>query len=145
MTEISSTTTTSVTYIVRLLLIIPVNFSGYQGTPTPHISVIEGVSRDVVMFPAAQDIIHNGVEVVREVFIAIIEVVTTGKTVLASITVLSLFSPRSLVTSLHPGPGHVAPVDVLIVQHVHVVDNLVVKVCVVDWRRSYNTPCVVRV
>jgi len=102
------------------------------------------------MFPAAQDIIGDGVEVVREVFVAVIEVVTTGKTVvtsggIASISVASLISHGSLVTSLHPGPGHIAPVDVLIVQHVHVVDHLVVKVCVVGWRRSYNTPGVVRV
>jgi len=150
MTEISSTTTTGITYIVRLLLIIPVNFSGYQGTLTPHIPVVESVSREVVMFPAAQDIIGDMVVVVREVFVAIIEVVTTGKTVIAaggiaSIAVASLISHGSLVTSLPPGPGDTAPVDVLIVQHVRVVDHLVVEVSVVSWRRSYNAPIHVRV
>jgi len=150
MAEVSCPTTTSITHVVGFLLIIPVNFPGDQGALGSHVPVVESVSREVVMFPAAQDIIGDGVEVVRKVFVAIIEVVTTGKTVLsaggiASIAVASLISHGSLVTSLPPGPGHTAPVDVLIVQHVRVVDHLVVEVSVVSWRGSYNAPIHVRV
>merc|ERR1739838_132201 len=70
-----------VSNIVRSFLIISVDFSCYKRTLGPHIPEVESISREVVMFPAAKDIIGDGIEVVITVFVTIIVVVTAGEAV----------------------------------------------------------------
>ena len=60
---------------------ISVQFSGDNWASRPLVPVVDCVSREVVMFPAAKDIIGDGVEVVSTVFVTVIVVVTAGETV----------------------------------------------------------------
>merc|ERR1739838_645264 len=108
-----------VSYIVGSFLIISVKLSSYKRTLGPHVSEVKSVSREVVMFPAAKDIIGDGVEVVSTVFVTIIVVVTAGEAVA---WIGAGCSP------LHPGLTDTAPDCVLPVQPAHVVHHLVVKV-----------------
>ena len=58
---------------------ISVQLSGDNWASRPLVPVVDCVSREVVMFPAAKDIIGDGVEVVTTVFNTVIVVVTGEK------------------------------------------------------------------
>ena len=58
---------------------ISVQLSGDDWTSSSHIPVVESVSREVVMLPAAKDIIGDRVEVVTAVLVAVIVVVVAGE------------------------------------------------------------------
>ena len=62
----------------KIRSLISVKFSGYDWASRPRVSVVEGVSREVVMFPVAKDIIGDGVEVVTTVLVTV-RVVVTGE------------------------------------------------------------------
>jgi len=67
--------------IVRFLLIIPIKLSCDKRTFGPHVPEVEGVSREAVVFPTAENIIGDGVEIVSTVLVAIIVVIMAGETV----------------------------------------------------------------
>ena len=60
---------------------ISVQLSGYDWASCTLVPEVHCVSREVVMFPAAKDIIGDGVEVVSTVLVTVIVIVTTGETV----------------------------------------------------------------
>jgi len=135
-TEVSGTTRTDRAYIVNPLLctIVPVQFPRHKRTCSTMVSLIESLRTEVVMFPAAKDILGDGVEVVTPMLVTIIVVVTAGEAVhrvvgreaFAVVTVSA-----ALVASLMSGLTDVALDHVLPLQLAHVVDHLVVKVRVV--------------
>ena len=51
---------------------VPVELPGHQGAGGPYIPLSESLLAEVVMLPAAQDILGDGVEVVTAVLVTVI-------------------------------------------------------------------------
>ena len=77
---------------------ISVQLSGYDWASCTLVPEVHCVSREVVMFPAAKDIIGDGVEVVTTVFVTVIVVVTARKTFCR---IVASGGPRK-IEKLHP-------------------------------------------
>ena len=71
------------TYLLQLLKVkcfpkpplVPVELPGHQGAGGPDVPLSESLLAEVVMLPAAQDILGDGVEVVTAVLVTVIVVV----------------------------------------------------------------------
>ena len=59
----------------------PVKFSGHKRTGGALVPLIQGLRAEVVMPPATQDILGDGVEIVTAMLVTIIVVVTDGETI----------------------------------------------------------------
>jgi len=106
--------------------VVPVKLSGDQGTGCSLVPLVQGGGGEVVMLPLPQHLLGDGVEVVSGVFVAIIVVVPAGEAVTVVLTVAVSISPSDV-----PGVADVVLHLVLPVQLAHVVNHLVVEVCVV--------------
>jgi len=98
MTEICGTAQAS--YVVLFLFVVPVDFSCDKGALGPHVPVVEGVTREVVVFPTAKDIIGDGVEIVSTMLVTIIVVIVAGKASKAMIGWTSIFHRRSCIIAV---------------------------------------------
>ena len=59
----------------------PVKFSGHKRTGGALVPLIQGLRAEVVMLPATQDILGDGVEIVTAMLVTIIVVVTARETI----------------------------------------------------------------
>merc|ERR1712106_287636 len=84
----STSVSTSVSIFIRIgifserfALHVSVQFPRHKRTCRPLVSLIESLRTEVEMFPAAKDILGDGVEVVTPMLVTIIVVVTAGEAV----------------------------------------------------------------
>ena len=59
----------------------PVKFSGHKRTGGALVPLIQGLRAEVVMLPATQDILGDGVEIVTAKLVTIIVVIIDGETI----------------------------------------------------------------
>ena len=60
---------------------ISVQLPADDWAPSPHVPGVESVSREVVMLPAAKNIVGDGIEIVSTMNVAVIVVVVARKSV----------------------------------------------------------------
>jgi len=130
MPEVSGTARADVSHVVSPLLgtVVPVELPGHQRAGGPDVPLSESLLAEVVMLPAAQDILGDGVEVVTAVLVTVIVVVADGE------TVRRVGRSTCCWCLVRPGSSGLADIvlhGVLPPELAHVVHHLAVKVCVV--------------